>query len=112
MVSGDPSERIQVGPNSWMTRRAYEKKPDRRIEKYLSIQISPSATPSKRSSAPPKRPDNNWEKGIVTEDRRSGSMPVVDANLNPIGVKDLPQKRRAIEETRRRNRQTQTDKER
>lgn len=94
-----------------MTRRAYEKKPDRRIEKYLSIQISPSATPSKRSSAPPKRSDNSWEKGIVTEERRAGTMPILDANLDPIGVKDLPQKRRAIEETRR-NRHSQTQKDR
>lgn len=93
-----------------MTRRAYEKKADRSIEKYLSIQISPSATPSKRSSAPPKRPNNSWENGIVTEERRAGTMPILDSNLEPIPIKKLPEVRGKIDEMKRiRHSQTQKD---
>lgn len=97
----DPLDRIQVGPNSWMTRRAYEKANDSSIEKLLSIQIGPSCTPSKRSSAPPKTPDNTWEKGELSEDRRSGTMPILNSDLSPVSIKELPQKRAAIDEMRR-----------
>lgn len=94
-----------------MTRRAYEKEPDRSIEKYLSIQISPSATPSKRSSAAPKRPDNNWEKGIVTEERRAGTMPILDKDLQPIPIKKLPEVRGQIDEMKRKRHHSQTQKD-
>lgn len=32
--------------------------------KLASIQISPSATPSRRNNTPPRRPDNPYEKGV------------------------------------------------
>lgn len=38
-------------------------------EKLASIQISPSATPSRKNNLPPRRPNNSFEKGNRTDER-------------------------------------------
>lgn len=37
--------------------------------KIRSIQISPSATPSRRNNIPPAQGNNSWEKGILRDER-------------------------------------------
>ena len=64
-----------------------------------TIQISPKATPSKRSLAPPAAPRNSWEAGIATDER---GMPFLGKGMQPIGVKEYGERRSEIEEHRRR----------
>lgn len=63
------------------------------------IQISPKATPSKRSLSPPKKPDNSWERGIATDER---GMPFLGKGGAPIGVKEYGQRRSEIDGWRNR----------
>lgn len=62
--------------------------------KLRSIQWSPSATPSRRNNIPPRPPQNNWEKGIAKDNR---GMPLLDKNLQPIGLQELADRRPQIE---------------
>lgn len=69
-------------------------------EKVLQVpQISPRATPSKKSAAPPKGSNTSWEKGTITDAR---GMPLLKANGDPVPVKEYAENRRAIEGKRRR----------
>lgn len=67
------------------------------------IQLSPKATPSKRSLAPPRRPDPAWERGIVKDHR---GVPLLKADGSEIGVKEYSQRRREIEAARKQLAQT------
>ena len=62
--------------------------------KIRTIQWSPAATPSRRNTIPPRTPNNSWEKGTATDDR---GMPLLDGNLNPIGLKERANKRGLID---------------
>lgn len=71
--------------------------------KLKSIQISPYATPTRRSnrgpSTPPRGNSNSWEKGIPTDSR---GMPVLKSDGSPMGQAEYASKRSQIEESRRR----------
>lgn len=58
------------------------------------VQWSPQATPNRKSSAPPRTPDNSWERGELTDHR---NMPVLGGDLEPLTVKDLANDRGRIE---------------
>lgn len=66
-------------------------------EKIKSIQFSPAATPSRRNSIPPKvnKDSNSWERGIVRDDR---GMPLLDENLQPVGMKEYVNNKHKYEE--------------
>lgn len=68
--------------------------------KVKSIQISPSATPTRRNKIPPKvnRDSNAWERGIVRDSR---NMPLLDKHLEPVGTKEYVHDRHKHEEGRR-----------
>ncbi len=53
--------------------------------KLRSIQFTPSCTPTRRNTIPPRTPQNSWERGVATDDR---GMPLLDKNLSPIGLKE------------------------
>lgn len=63
-----------------------------------TIQLAPSATPSRnedgRRKHPPRTPDPSWEKGIATDHR---GMPYLKPDLTPMGVKEAAQKRSSFE---------------
>ena len=67
--------------------------------KLLSVQFSPSCTPTRRNNIPPKVADNSYAKGIPTDSR---GMPFLDKNLEPIGQRQFDRERRKIDETLRR----------
>lgn len=73
--------------------------------KIKTVQLSPSSTPSRRNSIPPKtNPDSNaWERGIARDSR---GMPVLDENLQPMGLKEYAHKKRAVEDGRRKSQYT------
>lgn len=50
--------------------------------------------PSRRNAIPPRTPQNSWERGIATTSR---NMPLLDANCEPIGLKELADNRSTIE---------------
>lgn len=58
--------------------------------KIRTIQWSPSCTPSRRNTIPPKAPNNAWERGIAKDER---GMPLLDSNCEPIGLKEMANKR-------------------
>lgn len=62
--------------------------------KIRTIQISPSATPSRRNHIPPRVGNNSWEKGIAKDDR---GMPLLGDKGTPIGLHELAGKRGHIE---------------
>lgn len=64
-----------------------------------SIQWSPAATPTRRNHLPARRPNNSWEKGVPTDNR---GMPVLDADMKPVGQKQYSENRTAIEAAKRR----------
>lgn len=63
--------------------------------KLASIQISPSAMPSRRNDLPPAPTSHNgWEKGVV---RDAKGAPVLRPSTGkPIGLKDLADDRHRI----------------
>ena len=63
-----------------------------------TIQISPKATPSKRSPTPPRKPNNSWERGLATDER---GMPLYMGG-KPLGVKEAAERRHEIEAARHR----------
>jgi hypothetical protein len=63
-----------------------------------TIQISPKATPSKRSPTPPRKPNNSWEKGLATDER---GMPLYMGG-KPLGVKEAAERRHEIKAARHR----------
>ena len=63
------------------------------------IQISPKATPSKRSATPPRVHENSWESGIARDER---GMPFLGEGGQPIGVKEYGKRHAEIEAWRRR----------
>ncbi len=69
-----------------------------------TIQLSPKATPNKRSPVPPRRPSNSWEKGVARDSR---GMPLYEDG-RPISVKEYAERRHSIEEKRRRLHHIQT----
>ena len=66
-----------------------------------TIQLSPKATPSKRSTAPPSVhvSRNSWEAGIATDER---GMPFLGKGDQPIGVKEYGERRHEIDQWRHR----------
>ena len=65
-----------------------------------TLNISPQATPNRRNHKPSTVhvPMNSWEKGVAKDSR---GMPLLKANLAPIGVKEYGQRRHEIEAQRR-----------
>lgn len=63
-----------------------------------TIQLSPKATPSKRSPTPPRQPSNSWERGVATDSR---GMPLYEDG-RPVSVKQYAERRHEIEAKRRR----------
>ena len=62
------------------------------------VSVAPSALPSQMNSVAPPTANPAWERGIVTESRPDGSrMPILDASLKPIRVKEYAQRRREID---------------
>ena len=59
-----------------------------------TIQISPSATPSRRNTIPPRAPNNSWEKGIARDER---GMPLLDSSNEPIGLHEMASNRGTYE---------------
>lgn len=67
------------------------------------VNVSPSSMPSRMNSVPPPTANPVWERTIVTEKRAGGiEVPLLDANLKPIRVKQYAQKRREIDAGMRR----------
>lgn len=66
-------------------------------EKIKSINISPSATPTRRNNVPPKvNPDSNaWERGVVRDSR---GMPLLDEFGQEVGLKEYAQDRKKYKE--------------
>lgn len=62
--------------------------------KLRSVQFTPSSMPSRINAVPPKTPQNNWERGVA--ESRPG-MPLLDANCEPVGLKELADNRSTIE---------------
>jgi hypothetical protein len=62
--------------------------------KLRSIQFTPSCTPTRRNTIPPRTPQNSWERGVATDNR---GMPLLDSNMEPIGLKELANNRSTIE---------------
>lgn len=68
-----------------------------------TIQMAPSATPSRVNNVPPRTPDPAWERGRAGETRRDGSfMPYLTSDFKPIGVKQMQEKRAIYEGARHR----------
>lgn len=68
--------------------------------KVQTVQLPPSATPSRKRKEPTdvdKSNANAWERGIVKDDR---GMPYLESNLEPIGLKEWVNKRGHYEERR------------
>jgi hypothetical protein len=67
--------------------------------KIKTIQVSPSATPS-RTWRPQKGPKevNSWEKGIPRDER---GMPIIKSDGSPMGQKEYSEKRTQIEAAKR-----------
>lgn len=63
--------------------------------KVLSVQVSPSAMPSRRNNIPPARPLNSWERGVLRDDR---GIPVRRASGDVIPVHEYGSERRKIDE--------------
>ena len=55
------------------------------LEKMKSIQVSPSAMPSRRNDKPPRRPNNSFEKGNRLDDR---GLPYLDKDAMPLKMKE------------------------
>jgi hypothetical protein len=68
--------------------------------KIKTIQVSPSATPSRRkSNQSAKKDGNSWEKGIVRDGR---GMPHLNpGSLEPMPIKTYVENRHKIEEAKR-----------
>jgi hypothetical protein len=66
-----------------------------------TIQLSPKATPSKQSKAPPTvhTSMNSWESGIARDER---GMPFLGKGGQPIGVKEYGERRSEIDAWRHR----------
>jgi hypothetical protein len=63
--------------------------------KILEIDFSPRCFGTRTpSAAPPAKPRNSWEKGIVTDGR---GLPVTGADGKPIGVAQAANNRKAID---------------
>lgn len=75
-----------------------------------SVQLSPSATPSRMNDVPPARTAyNRWEAGIATEERSGGHrIPLLNAKGHPIPIKTYVENRREIDAARERVRQDPT----
>lgn len=64
--------------------------------KVKSIYFPPSSTPTRTpSNAPPKPPSNNWEKGILRDNR---GLPIRKANGNVISLKEHADNRHQIDQ--------------
>lgn len=68
--------------------------------KIKTIQVSPSATPSRtRKPQSEKKSGNSWEKGIVKDER---GMPYLNpGTLEPMPIKTYVENRHKIEESKR-----------
>jgi hypothetical protein len=63
--------------------------------KIRSLQWSPSATPSRRNTIAPRKPQNHWERGIAMA---KPNMPLLDSGGNQIGLQELADRRPYVEE--------------
>lgn len=55
------------------------------LEALRSVQVSPSATPSRRNAIPPRRPNNSFEKGNRLDER---GLPYLDRSGSPLKMKE------------------------
>lgn len=55
-----------------------------------SVQISPSATPSRKNAIPPRTPNNSFEKGVRKDER---GVPYLDTDMSPVHFKESFNKR-------------------
>lgn len=71
--------------------------------RLLTVELSPAATPSKtrRVGSLGSRNRNSWERGIPTDNR---GMPVLREDGSPMRAKEYAERRREIDESRRRAR--------
>lgn len=68
-----------------------------------TVGFAPSAMPTRRNMVPPRAPDPAWERGRAGERRVDGSwMPYLTASGDPIGVKQMQDKRAIYERARKR----------
>lgn len=73
--------------------------------KIKTIQVSPSATPNRRKhNQPVKKDGNSWEKGVVKDSRNMTEL--LPGTLEPMPIKQYVEKRRTIEEGKRKMKQT------
>jgi hypothetical protein len=72
------------------------------------LQVSPSATPTRRNNVAPRTPDAAWERGIPTDSR---NMPVLGPDLEPLRAKQYAEQRSRINQSRRRAHQAPAPKE-
>jgi hypothetical protein len=66
--------------------------------RHKGIMVDPRATPNRRNKKPGQGSNPAWERGLVTETRRDGSvMPVLaPGTTRPLGVKELADNRSSI----------------
>lgn len=62
--------------------------------KVHSIQVSPSAMPSRRNNIAPARPMNSWERGVLKDER---GLPVRRASGDVIGLHEYASDRHRID---------------
>lgn len=74
--------------------------------KIRSIQVAPSATPSRTRKPQTRKPEaNSWEKGTVVDGR---GMPHLNpGSLSPMPIKTYVENRQKIEEGKRKMHQSQ-----
>lgn len=78
--------------------------------KIKTIQVSPSATPSRRkANQKPNLGNNSWEKGIVTDGR--GMPHLSPGTIEPMPIKTYVENRRKIDEGKRRMKQADSQEE-
>lgn len=76
--------------------------------RHKGVSVAPSATPSRMNTLPPRKADPAWERGIISERRPDGSrMPILrPGTTTPLRVKEYGERRREIDESIRRTKQT------
>jgi hypothetical protein len=76
-----------MAANGWLCSGCGDILPSRLIlnEDLASVQIAPSAMPSRLNGIPPRRPNNSFEKGIRRDDR---GVPFLDKQGSPLKMKE------------------------
>lgn len=71
------------------------------------IYLSPAATPTRHNRRKDKVEPSSWNKGILYDERPGGTkMPVLNADLSPVRMKQASEQRHKINDHLRKSRKT------